>query len=177
MVWKWTAFVGTLASIGFVAGIGHVYTDRADPAMGIWDALQRPHYLQPYSPNARVLFACLAIGAVCLAAVPLIRMHARPGRRWRIGLLAGVAVAVTMVGAGMYVYRHPPDHRACYRVRSSDPSTDTHRAYTLCQMEPNKLLGRTVGRYLIGSAGALVLLTIVSLPLLARTDRRRPSPA
>jgi hypothetical protein len=30
---------------------------------------------------------------------------------------------------------------------------------------------------LIGSAGARVLVTIVSLPLLARTNRRRPSPA
>jgi hypothetical protein len=117
----------------------------------------------------------LVIGAVCLAAVPLLRMQARPGRRWRIGLLVGVVIAVTMMGAGMYVYRNPPNHRACYPVRSYDPATRIHRAYALCQMEPNKLLGRTVGRYLIGSAGVLVLLTLASLPVLARTDRGRPS--
>jgi hypothetical protein len=177
MLWKVTAVVGALASGAFLAGIGHVYADRPDPTMGIWDALQRPYYLRPYSPNARVLFACLAIGAVCLATVPLLRMHVRPGRGWRIGLLAGVVVAVTMVGSGMYVYRHPPDHRACYPVRSYDPASGVHRAYTLCQSEPNKLLGRTAGRYLIGSAGATLVVTLVSLPLLARMGRRHPSPA
>jgi hypothetical protein len=177
MAWRLTGFVGALASAAFAAGVAHVYLERPDPTMGVWDALQSPSYLRPYSPNARVLFACLAIGAVCLAAVPLLRMHARPGRRWRVGLLVGVVVAVTMVGTGMYVYRHPPNHRACYLVRSYDPATGAHRVSTLCQMEPNKLLGRNVGRALVGSAGGLLLVTIVSLPLLARTDRRRPSPA
>ena len=175
MAWRLTAFVGALASAAFPAGIAHVYMARPDPAMGVWDALQNPYYLRPYSPNARVLFMCLVIGAVCLAAVPLLRMHARPGRRWRIGLLVGVVIAVTMMGAGMYVYRNPPNHRACYPVRSYDPATRVHRASTLCQMGPNKLLGRTVGRYLIGSAGVLLLVTIASLPVLARTDRGRPS--
>ena len=77
----------------------------------------------------------------------------------------------------MDVYRHAPDHRACYLVRSYDPATGAHRVSTLCQTEPNKLLGRTVGRALVGSAGVLVIVTIGSLPLLARADRRRPSPA
>jgi hypothetical protein len=80
MAWRIVAVVGTLASLGFVAGIVRVFTNRPDPAMGVWDAIHRPHYLAP-SPGPRILFALLAVGAICLAAAGT--WGCLPESRWR----------------------------------------------------------------------------------------------
>ena len=149
MAWRLTGFVGALASAAFAAGIAHVYLERPDPAMGVWDALQNPYYLRPYSPNARVLFACLAIGGG-LSGGGAAASDARTPRPAVADRLAGGRrqQPSRWWGRGWTCTAIRPNHRACYLVRSYDPATGAHRVYTLCQTEPNKLLGRTVGRAL-----------------------------
>ena len=146
MTWRLSALVGTIATLGFVAGIRNVWEHRPPGVPSVMFALHHPHYLRPYHPSARLLFASLAVGAVCLAAAPLLRARAARGaRRWHWCLLGVVLVAVAMVGGGLRIYKHPPNHRACY----IDVNQTAHTRDTICRSEPDKLLGRTAARYLI----------------------------
>ena len=176
MAWRLTGFVGALASAAFAAGIAHVYLERPDPTMGVWMPSRTRTTCVRTRPtrasssrawrSARSAwrrcrcFGCTHApagggGSACWRASP------QPSRWWGRGWTC-TAIRRTIAPA-----------TSCGRMTPPPARTASPR----CARRSRTSSGRTVGRALVGSAGVLVIVTIGSLPLLARTDRRRPSPA
>ncbi len=94
---------------------------------------------------------------------------------WRIVLLVGAVLAVTLGGAGIYVDENPPTARACNTVTKHDSFGDITGHSTSCYHYPNISRAHQESRYLRYAAFGVIVVTLASIPLLRRPVRPSPT--
>jgi hypothetical protein len=121
-------------------------------------------------------YACWAAFAIGLAIIPLVvgLLERRAGRRcglgWRLVLVCGVALAMAVIGAGVWEWAFPPLHTECFTGYHGSDATGT--PFRVCEDgRVNRLLGESrLNDGLV--AGALVLLATAGATVRLRSRER-----
>ncbi len=158
------ALFGLAALVTFAYVLHRVWEARPEP-ISVSTAVTHPHLLGMTHADRHALFGSAAAAVLCVAAIPLLRVGAAGMRSWSGALLVAAAVAVLLIGGGVYRYDHPSRSQQCL------PVTVSGRISTVCQSQPNMPEAIRQAKYLSYGAVAVVLMTLFSAPAL-RAPRR-----
>jgi hypothetical protein len=141
MLSRFATALGLAALATFAYVVHRVWGGRPEP-IGVHEALAHPHLLGMTHGDRHALFVS---GAAAL--------------------LGAAIVGVLLTAGGVYRYDQPPFAPQCLLVTGSGASS------TVCRPQPDKQQAIRQTKYLVYGAGAVVLVTLLSVPAL-RIRRR-----